>query len=188
MRPVLARSGRRAGVREAATGYKVGARPEAATPHVQIARHTVVTFEYTLFDPEGRVIDSSADSGPLTYVHGARRIVPGLEAALEGYAAGDELRVTVPPESAYGFHDPDRVDWLPVTALDPEGKVEVGMRFEAETERGIEVATVTEIVNGEARVDANHPLAGLELVFEVRIVSVRPASGGEIVGLEPPRT
>lgn len=151
---------------------------------MQIRRNTVVTFEYTLFDPDGRVIDSSAESGPLTYVHGAGRIVPGLEAALEGYAQGDELRVTVPPESAYGFHDPERVDWLPVADLAPDGRVEVGMRFEARTDSGIVIATVTEIVNGEARVDANHPLAGLELVFEVRIVSVRPAVGAEILGLE----
>lgn len=152
---------------------------------MKITRNSVVTFEYALFDDAGQVIDSSAHSGPLTYVHGHRRIVPGLEAALEGYEAGDELRITVPPESAYGWPDPARVDWLPVTTLDPEGRVEVGMRFESPTEDGIVVATVTEIVNGEARVDANHPLAGMELTFEVKVLSVRAATGGEIVGLDP---
>ncbi|MBL8859867.1 MAG: peptidylprolyl isomerase [Planctomycetes bacterium] len=142
---------------------------------MKIADNTIVTFEYELKDKAGRVLDSSNDSGPLTYIHGEGRIVPGLEAALVGYSAGDHLKITVDPEGAYGYHDPERIEWLPKTALTPDGVVEVGMQFQSETDTGFVVATVTEVDGANARVDANHPLAGVELHFEVRILSVRAA-------------
>lgn len=147
---------------------------------MQIGKHTVVTFEYELRDDMGVLLDASTDSGPLTYIHGLGRLVPGLESALEGHAAGETLEIVVPPESAYGFHDPARVDVVPRTTLDPSGDVSVGMRFESRTERGIEVATVTALEGDNARVDANHPLAGIELHFEVEILDVRAAVEGEI--------
>lgn len=142
---------------------------------MKIAKNTVVTFEYELTDEHGTALDSSRVSGPLTYVHGEGRIVPGLEAALAGYEAGDHLAVVVDPEGAYGWHDPERVEWLPKTALAPDGHVEVGMRFQSETPTGLVVATVTHVEGDNARVDANHPLAGKALHFEVRILSVREA-------------
>lgn len=141
-----------------------------------IAKNTIVTFEYELTDSQGNALDSSRDSGPMTYVHGEGRLVPGLEAALEGYTSGDHLEVVVEPEGAYGWHDPERIEWLPKTALSPDGPVEVGMRFQSETPTGIVIATVTHVDGDNARVDANHPLAGLVLRFEVRILSVRPVS------------
>lgn len=143
---------------------------------MQIAKNTIVTFEYELFDAEGAPLDSSRDSGPLTYVHGEGRLVPGLESALTGYVAGDHLEVVVEPEGAYGFHDPERVEWLPKRALVPDGNVEVGMTFQSETPEGIVVAKVIEVSADDARVDANHPLAGQSLRFEVRILEVRAVS------------
>lgn len=147
---------------------------------MKIAPNTVVTFEYELTDPEGRVLDSSRESGALTYVHGHGRIVPGLEAALFGYEAGDELKITVDPEGAYGWHDPERIEWLPKTALDPSGDVHVGARYESQTDKGIVIATVTAVDGPNARVDANHPLAGVELHFTVKLLSVRAATSGEL--------
>ncbi len=143
-----------------------------------IAKNTIVTFEYELTDAEGNAIDSSRDSGPMTYVHGEGRLVPGLEAALEGYEAGAHLEVVVEPEGAYGWHDPERVEWLPKHDLEKDGRVEVGMRFQSETPEGIVVATVTHVDGDNVRVDANHPLAGKVLRFEVRILSVRPSHPG----------
>ncbi|MDZ4771627.1 MAG: peptidylprolyl isomerase [Planctomycetota bacterium] len=141
-----------------------------------IAKNTIVTFEYELADAEGNALDSSRDSGPMTYVHGEGRLVPGLESALEGYTTGDHLEVVVEPEGAYGWHDPERIEWLPKTALSPDGRVEVGMRFQSETPTGFVVATVTHVEGLNARVDANHPLAGKVLRFEVRILDVRAVS------------
>jgi FKBP-type peptidyl-prolyl cis-trans isomerase SlyD len=140
---------------------------------MKIAPGAVVAFEYVLADEAGSVLDSSDESGPLQYVHGQGRIVPGLESALEGRAQGERFHVVVPPENAYGWPDPERVQQVPKTALDPAGAVEVGMRFEAQTEKGIVVATVVAIEGDEARIDANHPLAGTELHFDVHVLSVR---------------
>jgi FKBP-type peptidyl-prolyl cis-trans isomerase SlyD len=146
---------------------------------MKIAAGTIVTFEYVLADEHGTVLDSSGDSGPLTYVHGEGRIVPGLERALAGRDEGERFRVVVPPEDAYGWHDPERVEMVPKTSLDPSGAVTPGMRFEAHTEKGIVIATVVGVEGEEARIDANHPLAGTELHFEVRVVSVRKATESE---------
>lgn len=146
---------------------------------MRIAPHTLVTFDYELSDHTGTLLDSSRDSGPLTYVHGEGRLVPGLEAALEGYAAGDHLEIVVDPEGAYGWHDPERVEWLSKSALSPDGDVAVGMRFQSHTPTGIVVATVMQVEGDQAQVDANHPLAGKELHFEVRILSVRAAAAAD---------
>lgn len=145
-----------------------------------ITKNAVVTLRYVLQDPDGQVIDSSAESGALTYLHGTGAIVPGLEDGLEGRAKGEKLHIAVPPERAYGFHDPERVDTLPIHVLEPNGAIEVGMMFESETEQGIVVATVTAIEGENAKLDANHPLAGVELHFDVEVLDVRAATAEEI--------
>jgi FKBP-type peptidyl-prolyl cis-trans isomerase SlyD len=143
---------------------------------MKIASGAVVAFEYVLADEHGSVIDSSDASGPLFYVHGQGRIVPGLERALAGREQGDRFQVVVPPEDAYGWHDPERVEMVPKTSLDPAGVVTPGMRFEAQTEKGIVVATVVGVEGDEARIDSNHPLAGKALHFDVHVVSVRAST------------
>lgn len=144
---------------------------------MKVATGSIVTIEYVLLDERGDVLDSSERSGPLTYVHGEGRIVPGLERALDGRDEGERLHVVVAPEEAYGWPDPDRIDTVPKSVLDPGGDVRVGMRFESQTEKGIVVATVVALEGDEARVDANHPLAGMELHFEVHVLSVRRSHG-----------
>jgi FKBP-type peptidyl-prolyl cis-trans isomerase SlyD len=140
---------------------------------MKVADGVVVTLEYVLADEAGTLIDSSEQSGTLRYVHGEKRIVPGLERALTGRDEGERFHVVVPPEQAYGWPDPERIEWVPRTTLDPAGEVHVGMRFESETPKGIMVATVIELAGDDARVDANHPLAGKELHFDVHVLAVR---------------
>jgi FKBP-type peptidyl-prolyl cis-trans isomerase SlyD len=111
-------------------------------------------------------------------VHGERRIVPGLERALDGREEGERFHAVVPPEEAYGWPDPERVESVPKSVLDPAGDVRVGMRFEAETPKGIVVATVVALEGDDARIDSNHPLAGKELHFEVHVLAVRKPSPG----------
>jgi FKBP-type peptidyl-prolyl cis-trans isomerase SlyD len=147
---------------------------------MKIAPGHVVAFEYVLADQHGTVIDSSDISGPLTYVHGLGRIIPGLERALDGRSENERFHVIVPPEEAYGWHDPERVEMVPKTALDPSGEVTLGMRFEATTDKGIVVATVVGLEGDEARIDSNHPLAGTELHFDVRVLSVRPPAARDL--------
>ncbi len=146
---------------------------------MQVAIRTVVTIDYTLTDDDGDVLDSSDGSEPLTYLHGADNIVPGLEAALTGKAPGDELQVKVPPEQGYGTRDEDLVQQVPRKQF-PSANIEVGTEFHAQGEGGSQVVTVTEVTDEAVTVDANHPLAGMTLSFKVKVIDVREATLEEL--------
>lgn len=145
-----------------------------------IAHHKVVTFHYTVADSDNdEVIDSSEGGEPMTYLHGVGNIVPGLENALEGKAAGDELEVTLAPAEGYGERSEDRVQQVPLQAFDGMEKVEPGMAVVAQTEQGQVNLVVTEVEGDQVTVDANHPLAGKSLKFNVTVTDVRDASDEE---------
>lgn len=146
-----------------------------------IAQHKVVTIHYKVSDLENdEVIDSSENGEPMTYLHGARNIIPGLEQALEGKTEGDELEVTIPPAEAYGERTDDRVQQVPMEAFQGMEKVEPGMAVTAQTEQG-QINLVVAAVEGDmVTVDANHPLAGKSLKFNVTIAEVRDASEEEL--------
>lgn len=146
-----------------------------------IAQQKVVTIHYKVVDvASGETIDSSEGGQPMTYLHGAQNIIPGLEAALEGKSAGDELEVTIAPEDAYGEYSEERVQKVPMEAFEGVEKVEPGMAFTAQTEQGPINLIVTEVDEAVVTVDANHPLAGKSLQFSVKVESVRDASEEEL--------
>lgn len=141
----------------------------------------VVSMHYTLTDNEGNVLDSSEGAEPLTYLHGAGNIIPGLEQALVGKVAGDSQQVKVEPEEAYGEVIQELIQTIDKAAFQGVDSVEVGMSFEAQTQEGsVEHVVVTAVNGDEVTIDANHPLAGVALTFDVEIVSVREASEEEI--------
>ena len=138
-----------------------------------------MTLHYTLRDDAGTVLDTSEGRSPLTYLHGERNIVPGLEKALEGKQSGDEVKVTVPPEDGYGARKDDNVRNVPRRRL-PEGKIEPGMRMRMQTDGGQLIALVTAVSGDYVTLDTNHPLAGTTLHFEVKVVEVRDATAEEL--------
>ncbi len=141
----------------------------------------VVSMHYTLTDAGGKVLDSSRGSDPLSYLHGAGNIIPGLERALAGKVEGDSLQVKVEPAQAYGELDPNLVQVIDRQAFQGVESVEVGMAFEAHGGEGQVRRIVVKEVNGDqVTVDANHPLAGQELHFDVQVTGVRAASEEEI--------
>jgi FKBP-type peptidyl-prolyl cis-trans isomerase SlyD len=147
---------------------------------VVIENNKVVTLNYTLKDSEGNVLDKS-DDGSFAYLHGAMNIIPGLENALSGKSSGDDLSVTIPPEDAYGVRDDNRVQQVSKTMFEGSGEIEVGTQFHAQGPNGETlVVTVAEVMEDDVMVDANHPLAGKELNFEVNVVEVRDASAEEL--------
>ena len=151
---------------------------------MQIAERTVVTIHYTLTDSKGTVLDSSEgpDSGePLSYVHGSGMIVPGLEEALLGKSEGDQVKVTVAPEGGYGPREDKLVEKLSRDEF-PEGDIEVGMHFRAHGPHGAKVLTVTAVDAETVTVDGNHPLAGVTLNFDVKVVGVREATAKDMHG------
>ncbi len=146
-----------------------------------IKQNSVVTMHYELKDAEGEVLDSSKGQEPLVYLHGAGNIIVGLEEELEGKAVGDNVNAVISPEKAYGLPVEALVQTVPKEAFGAEiDKVEVGMRFQAETEQGPVPVVVTGMDEATVTVDGNHPLAGKELHFDVSIAEIRDASQEEI--------
>jgi FKBP-type peptidyl-prolyl cis-trans isomerase SlyD len=146
---------------------------------MQITHQKVVTIDYTLTDTSGEVLDSSEDDGPLSYLHGFGNIVPGLESALEGKATGDSLKVVVEPSDGYGVRDEKLVHAVPRDRF-PKGEIEVGMSFHAEGNGEPRILTVVAVDDKKVTVDANHPLAGQKLAFDVTVRSIRDATEEEL--------
>lgn len=146
---------------------------------MRIAKNTVVSIDYTLTDTDGSVLDSSRGGAPLAYLHGGGNIIPGLEEALEGKAAGDQLQISVPPEMAYGRRIEELRHKMPRKMFEAKGEIRPGMHFHANGEHGTHTVTVTAVDAEHVTVDANHPMAGKTLNFDVRVVEVRAATDEE---------
>lgn len=127
-------------------------------------------------DNSGTVLDSSDGRDPLYYLHGAGNLIAGMEEGLEGKTQGDKFELKVSPEKGYGEKDPTMTQKVPRSAFGDQ-EVKKGMKFS--TDRGA-VVTVTEVGLDSITVDANHPLAGVELNFDVEVMEVRNATAEEI--------
>jgi len=147
---------------------------------MQVDKNKVVSIDYTLTGSDGTVIDSSAGQEPLAYLHGAGNIIPGLERALEGKTIGDQVVATVAPEDGYGQKNPSLVQPVPRAQFPGVKEIKVGQQFQAQTNHGPRVVTIVGVTDDTVTVDANHPLAGETLNFDVKIVSVRDGTAEEI--------
>lgn len=146
----------------------------------KITQDSVVQFLYTLTDEDGQELDKSTDT-PLAYLHGHQNIIPGLENALLGKQAGDELSVTIAPADAYGEFIAEAVQSVPKSNFQGVDNIQAGMQFQTQTEDGqVMLVTVKDVTDDEVVVDGNHPLAGQTLHFDVKIVSVREATKEEL--------
>ena len=119
---------------------------------------------------DGEVFDSSRERTPLEFEVGSDQLIPGFSSAVLGMAVGDSKTVTLPPAEAYGDHDPERIQEADVEVL-PDG-VKVGDRLQAQSGEHTILVEVIEIDDKTAMLDANHPLAGKTLVFEISVVSI----------------
>ena len=147
---------------------------------MHIENNRVVSLAYTLRDNDDNIIDQS-DDGSFLYLHGASNIIPGLENALTGKTKGDELAVSVAPEEGYGERDQERIQDVPRDMFPPEQELEAGMQFHAQSPDGHAVmVTIANIEGDTITVDGNHPLAGVQLNFVVKIIDVREATQEEL--------
>lgn len=148
---------------------------------MKITKNSVVTINYTLTDEGGEVLDTSKGREPLSYIQGMGNIIPGLESSLDGRSAGDRFKVSVDPENAYGARDEKRVVKVARERFEGVDDLEVGMQFRAEGgSGGSQIVTITAVGEDTVTVDANHPLAGKTLNFDVEVVNVREATAEEI--------
>ncbi len=147
---------------------------------MQVDKNKVVSIDYTLTNTEGKVLDTSKGGQPLTYLHGVGGIIPGLEAALHSKNPGDNIVVSVPPGDAYGEKDPSLVQPIPRSNFGSIPNIAPGMQFQAQNAQGTRIVTVVEANAETVTIDANHPLAGQTLNFDVTVVDVREATQEEI--------
>lgn len=148
---------------------------------MQIKKNVVGSIEYELTDDAGEVIDTSMGRAPLSYLHGAGNIIPGLEAELEGRSSGDAFQVRIAPEDAYGQRDERMVQDVPRSQFPDGAEVQPGMQFQAQAPGGaIQIVTVVGVEDETVKLDGNHPLAGVSLNFDVKVVEVREATEEEL--------
>jgi len=140
-----------------------------------------ITFHYTLRDPLGRIIDTSVGGDPVSFVPGQGQIIDGLDEALRGLAPGAKPKVRVPAARAYGERDPAQIQTVARAALPVDGALRVGDTFRAGDDAQAPVVTVVGVDGESVRLDANHPLAGVDLTFDVEIVSVCEAIAEDLL-------
>jgi len=137
------------------------------------------TFHYTLRNRDGRILDTSRGAAPLSCLEGAGQIIEGLEDSLVLMTEGETRQVVVPPERAYGLREAELVQKVPRGHL-PVEDVKVGDQFQTGPDRSAPVVTVVALDGDEVLLDANHPLAGEELHFEVELIALRAATPEEL--------
>jgi len=145
-----------------------------------IGDNDVVSLEYTL-KVNGKVVDSSEGHGPIDFIQGQRQIIPGLEKELYGMAVGESKDVVVSPDEGYGEVNPEAFLDVPKSEFPPEIPLEPGVGIQLRDPGGqIFDAFIEEVGEDTVRLNFNHPLAGKELHFHVKVVGIREATAEEI--------
>jgi FKBP-type peptidyl-prolyl cis-trans isomerase SlyD len=133
----------------------------------------VVSLKVAMYDAHGALLQAPAE--PLTYLHGGYGgLFEALERVLEGRLQGESVQAQLEPEQAFGEYD------AALLRLEPAERYGAGLRIGMEVEEDSRIYTVTDVADGKAVLDANHPLAGMALRFHIEITGVRPASREEI--------
>lgn len=150
-------------------------------PNLTVDTDMVVTVDYVLTLDSGEVVEDTHQGMPMRFLAGHDEILPALEDALFGLAAGDETAVALAPEDAYGEYDPEAFEEAPVDAFPTTEPVEPGMPIGVEDEAGeMYQAFVSEVRPDIIVLDFNHPLAGETLHFQIKVIDLRPATAEEL--------
>lgn len=147
---------------------------------MKIDKGSVVSIGYVLKNDLGEVLDASEEGNPFSYLHGHGNIIRGLEAGLVGKQVGDEVDVRVEPADGYGEVIEQLRQEVPRDRFQGVDSLEVGMQFQASTDRGPVLVRIVEVTDDIVTVDGNHPLAGQHLNFSVKVLAVRQASPTEL--------
>jgi FKBP-type peptidyl-prolyl cis-trans isomerase 2 len=125
------------------------------------------------------VFDSSEDGEPLEFVLGSGQVIPGFDNAVNGMKLDESKKVTIPADQAYGPHHSQMVVEVELDKFGPDMKPEKGKRVHLSMEDGHQVpVTITAVGKTHATLDANHPLAGKDLTFDLRLVGAGPVPDG----------
>ncbi len=147
---------------------------------MQIAKHKHVTLAYSLRNDQGTLLGSAENQNPFAYVHGTSAILPALEQALTGKSPGDDVTVRIPSERAYGERKESLVFSISKTKFNDTDTVTPGTRVRVRTPSGEQILKIAEVDDDRVTLDGNHPLAGVNLNFEVSVVRVRDCTKEEL--------
>lgn len=147
---------------------------------MKIAPNKVVILHYAVSDSEDTLIDSSYDHDPLAVIQGTGYLIPGLEDALTDHVAGDKFEVEVDADNAYGQRIDGYVQTVPKSLFEGIEDLDVGTQLRATTDDGEQTVIVIDVQDEEITVDGNHPLAGIDLKFDVEVLEVRDATEEEL--------
>ncbi len=147
---------------------------------MKIAKNNVVVMHYAVSDSEGTLIDSSYDDKPMAIIQGVGYLIPGLDDALIDHQVGDKFEVAVSCDQAYGERHDDYVQTVPREVLAGVEDLALGTQLRATTDDGEQTVIVIDVQDDVITVDGNHPLAGLDLSFDVEILEVREATAEEL--------
>lgn len=154
---------------------------------MKITQHKIATLTYTLKNDDEQILDQAEENNPFLYMHGAGGIIPGLEKALEEKAVGDSFQVSILPADAYGLRDDKLVEEVPRNMFEgiEDDQLVAGAQFHAQTAQGTQVITIAGVEGDTVSIDANHPLAGETLHFDVAVMDIRDATEEEIAHGHP---
>jgi len=139
----------------------------------KVTKGDKVRVEYTGTFQDGSVFDKSEGRGPLKFEVGAQQVVPGFDQAIEGMSKDEEKTFTLKPEEAYGDIKAEMVQVVPREKLPEKPEPEVGMMLVMQAPTGQQIpAKITKVEDGQVTIDINHPLAGKELTFKVKVVGI----------------
>ena len=137
-----------------------------------IGRGAEITFNFSLALEDGHIIDSNFESSPARFLLGDESLLPGFEEVLEGLVAGSEAQFLVPPEKAFGQHNPQNVQLIKRSLFDQD-ELQPGLVISFQNGDGELPGVVQSLTEEEVMVDFNHPLAGKSIVFTVKIIDVQ---------------
>lgn len=143
----------------------------------------VYTVNYWLKNSLGEVVDTSEGGLPMVFLQGSNKVIPGIQKALIGRNSGDLIEATIPPQLAYGHHQPELISKMHVSAFDGVDDVVVGMKFQTDNGGEAKIVKVIDVKSDYVTVDANHPLAGISLVFDLELLDVRDATEEDYISL-----
>ena len=148
---------------------------------MKVTENKVVTISYSISDRDGRILESSAQSGNLTYIHSEGSLVPGMEKALFDKSQGERIDEIIESNDAFGEYDDEMVFSVPRSQFSiSDDELKVGLEFQAQISGEMRFCRIEEINGDQIKINANHPLSGKDIRFEAEILEIRDATKEEI--------
>lgn len=148
---------------------------------MKISKDAAVEIDFVVKGTDGQVYDDTSKhpTSP-NFLQGHGQMLPGVEKALEGKAAGEKFTVELAPEDTFGARNEEMMQETTVDQFGPDADVKEGMRFQTQSPQGMVIVTVVKVEGPAVTLDMNHPLAGETLIFDIDVKDVRPATEDEL--------